>query len=77
MRLDFGGDPLLRAPAPGEGRTIVACVKRLTESWFTSGRTIVADSWFGSPKMARELRDNGLYSIMQVAKRAYWPTGHQ
>lgn len=57
MRLDFCGDPLLRAPAPREGRTIVA------------------DSWFGSLKMARELRDNGLYSIMQVAKRAYWPTG--
>lgn len=25
--------------------------------------------------MARKLKNNGLYSIMQVAKRAYWPRG--
>lgn len=75
MRLDFCGDPLLRVPARREDRTIVATVKRLTRPWFFSGRTIVADSWFGSPKMARQLKEHGLYSIMQVAKRAYWPNG--
>lgn len=35
----------------------------------------VTDSWFGSPEMARKLMENGLQSIMQVAKRAYWPRG--
>ncbi|CAO3656223.1 unnamed protein product [Mucor hiemalis] len=44
MRLDVCGDPVLRVPARREDRAIVACVKRLTEPWFYSGRTIVADS---------------------------------
>ncbi|CAO3596944.1 unnamed protein product [Absidia cylindrospora] len=76
MRLDFSGDPLLRGPQPcGADRSIVATVKRLTEPWKRSGRTIVADSWFGSPEMARKLMGKRLHSIMQVAKRAYWPRG--
>lgn len=50
MRLVFCGDPLLRAPAPREKRTVVVRVKQLKKPLFCSGRTIVADSWFGSPK---------------------------
>lgn len=48
---------------------------RLTKPWFYSGRTVIADSWFGSPAMIRELTTFRLYSIMQVKKRRYWPRG--
>ncbi|KAG2193134.1 hypothetical protein INT47_006434 [Mucor saturninus] len=56
-------------------RNLVATVKRLCKPWFTSGRTIIADCWFGSPEMTTKLLDQGLFSIMQVNKRAYWPRG--
>lgn len=56
-------------------RNLVATVKRLCKPWFNSGRTIIADSWFGSPEMTIKLLDQGLFSIMQVTKRAYWPRG--
>ncbi|CEJ02320.1 hypothetical protein RMCBS344292_16328 [Rhizopus microsporus] len=36
-------------------------------------RTVIADSWFGSPDMVSMLMNHGLYSIMQVTKRRYWP----
>ncbi|KAJ8651753.1 hypothetical protein O0I10_012680 [Lichtheimia ornata] len=49
------------------------CIVRLTKPWFASGRTIVADSWFGSPAVAAALRKKGLYSIMALKKRKYWP----
>lgn len=75
MRMDFCGDPTQRKPRPTEDRSIVATVKRLTEPWHHSGRVIIADSWFGSPEMARKLMDVGLHSIMQVCKRMYWPKG--
>lgn len=54
---------------------VPATVGMLTETkpWVTTGRTIIGDSWFGSPEMARKLLQTGLHSIMQVAKLAYWP----
>lgn len=58
-----------------EERDIIATLLRLCEPWFYSGRTIIGDSWFGSPELAIKFRDRGLYSIMQVVKRAYWPKG--
>ncbi|CEP12858.1 hypothetical protein [Parasitella parasitica] len=37
---------------------------------------IIADSLFGSPEMTTKLLEQGgLYSVMQVTKRAYWPRG--
>ncbi|KAG2194116.1 hypothetical protein INT47_003059 [Mucor saturninus] len=75
MRMDFCGDPLQRRPRPTEDRSIAATVKQLTEPWYHSGRVIIADSWFGSPKMARKRLEVGLHSIMQVCKRLYWPKG--
>ena len=43
------------------------CCLRLTESLKGSGRTVIADSWFGSVKSAVELMNqNGLYAIMLV-----------
>ncbi|CEP15019.1 hypothetical protein [Parasitella parasitica] len=59
---------------PGMGK-LLATVKRLVKPWFFSGRTAVADSWFGSPAMVMMLERLGLYSVMQVVKRRYWPRG--
>src|SRR6185369_9323239 len=46
---------------------------RLVEPWFRSGRTIIADSWFGSTDACTTLYNHGLYSILQIKKRRYWP----
>ncbi|KAG2192937.1 hypothetical protein INT47_001301 [Mucor saturninus] len=54
---------------------LIATLKRLTEPCFFSGRTVIGDSWFGSPEMTYVLLDHGLFSIMQVVKRKYWPRG--
>ncbi|KAL7312849.1 phosphatidylinositol-binding protein scs2, variant 2 [Mucor circinelloides] len=56
-------------------KKLAATIKRLVKPWFGSGRTVIADSWFGSPDMTAMLSDLGLYSIMQVTKRRYWPRG--
>ncbi|KAJ8652095.1 hypothetical protein O0I10_012282 [Lichtheimia ornata] len=52
---------------------VPGCMLRLTEPWFATGRTIVADSWFGSPASVAALRKKGLYSILALKKRKYWP----
>lgn len=51
----------------------IATMLRLTEPWFNSGRTIIADSWFGSVNACTTLYKHGLYSILQLKKRRYWP----
>lgn len=51
----------------------IASVLRLTEPWLRSGRTIIGDSWFGSIDTCVSLYDHGLYSILQIKKRHYWP----
>ncbi|ORE03069.1 hypothetical protein BCV72DRAFT_338248 [Rhizopus microsporus var. microsporus] len=56
-------------------KKLTATVKRLVKPWFGSGRTVIADSWFDSPDMISMLMNHGLYSIMQVTKRHYWPQG--
>ena len=43
-----------------------AAVLRLTKDYRGSGRTVIADSWFGSVKSASALMNAGLYSIMLV-----------
>ncbi|CAO3588748.1 unnamed protein product [Absidia cylindrospora] len=74
LRLDFVSDKFPKK-FDDTDRNLIATVKRLTEPWFYSGRTVIADSWFGSPEMANELYLNGVFSIMQVCKRRYWPRG--
>jgi hypothetical protein len=74
LRLDFVSDKKKKR-FDDQDRTLVAQVKRLAEPWFGSGRTLIADSWFGSPEMATVLIGKGLFSIMQVCKRRYWPRG--
>lgn len=75
LRLDTVSDPCLKKFDGPNVAKLVATVKRLCEPWFSSGRTIIADSWFGKPEMVTMLQDHGLFSIMQVVKRAYWPRG--
>ncbi|CAG8734207.1 3231_t:CDS:1, partial [Dentiscutata heterogama] len=43
---------------------------------FGSRRTIIGDSWFGSPKLYITLMQNGLYSIFHVKKRREWPINY-
>lgn len=74
LRLDFTGDKGPREYEP-EHPAIVAPVMRLCKPYMHSGRTIIADSWFGSPIMVRTMKEYGLYSIMQAKRRRYWPRG--
>jgi hypothetical protein len=74
LRLDFVSDSY-KKKFDDTDRNLVATVKRLSEPWFHSGRTLIADSWFGSPELQEEMYSCGLYSIMQVCKRRYWPRG--
>lgn len=75
LQIDTVSDPRPKEyDEPGK-RTITATVKRLVKPWFGSGRTVIADSWFGSPSMTIMLSDLGLHSIMQVTKRRFWPRG--
>lgn len=74
IQLDTVSDPVKKRYDDTD-RNLIATVKRLTEPWFCSGRTVIGDSWFGSPEMTIALLDRGLHSIMQVVKRKYWPPG--
>lgn len=74
LRLDFVSDKF-KKKFDDTDRVLIAQVKRLSEPWFGSGRTLIADSWFGSPEMASVMLGKGLFSIMQVCKRRYWPRG--
>ena len=47
----------------------VAVVLRWCEPWFGSGRVLIADSWFGSLKACKELRDRSIFSVMNVKTR--------
>lgn len=76
LRMDTVSDPCPKEYDNDPGmRKLTATIKRLVKPWFGSGRTVIADSWFGSPGMTAMLSSLGLYSIMQVAKRRYWPRG--
>lgn len=80
LRLDTTGDPVPQEydELDRNGRkkkAIVATVKRLVKPWIGTGRTVIADSWFGSPTMTTMLSEAGLFSIMQVCKRRGWPIG--
>jgi hypothetical protein len=76
LRIDTTCDPKPKEfdDEPGM-RNLLATVKRLVKPWFSSGRTVIADSWFGSPDAIMMLQKLGLYSIMHVTKRRYWPRG--
>ena len=43
--------------------------------WWETGRVVVADSWFGSLITAALLYTKGLYAVLAIKKRGYWPRG--
>ncbi len=55
------------------GSRKIAQIMRLLEPWFGSGRSVTADSGFGSPMAVAILRENGLFSNMMIKKARYWP----
>ncbi|KAG2209616.1 hypothetical protein INT45_013877 [Circinella minor] len=76
IRLDFTCDKLKGKFDDQHKAKAIASVARLTEPWHNSGRTIIADSWFGSLAMVRDMKNyHRLFSIMQVKKRLYYPKG--
>lgn len=56
----------------GEGK-VIGGMLRLVKPWIGVGRTVYADSYFGSPTSAVALMEKGLYSVMHVKKRRYFP----
>lgn len=46
---------------------------RLTEPWHSSGRIVFGDSLFGSPRACAAMADVGLYSVLMIKRRRYWP----
>lgn len=51
----------------------IAQIMRLLEPWFHTGRSVTADSGFGSPMAVAMLREKGLFSCMMIKKARYWP----
>ena len=54
----------------GEGTAVTL---RLTEPYWTSGRTVIADSAFGSVKCAKQLSDRGMFfmGMVKTAQKQY------
>lgn len=75
LRVDVSGNTLPQEFDDQYSMKTISTVCRLTKPWFPSGRTIIADSWFGSPTMVREMKKHGSNSIMQIKKRRCWPRG--
>jgi hypothetical protein len=50
----------------------IAQILRMCKPWFTSGRTVTADSGFGSPAAVAVLREYGLFSNMMLKKGWGW-----
>jgi hypothetical protein len=50
-----------------------AQILRMCKPWFGTGRTVTADSGFGSPAAVALLRENGLFANMMIKKARYWP----
>ncbi|KAL9542487.1 hypothetical protein PS6_009776 [Mucor atramentarius] len=78
LQMDTVSDPVAKEyHNEPDIKKLTATIKRLlVKPWFGSGRTVIANSWFGSPDMTAIMLSNlGLYSIMQVAKRRYRPRG--
>jgi hypothetical protein len=51
----------------------IAQILRMCKPWFNTGRTVTADSGFGSPAAVAVLREHGLFSNMMLKKARYWP----
>ncbi|KAG0010436.1 hypothetical protein BGZ82_003455, partial [Podila clonocystis] len=54
---------------------VIGGMLRLVKPWMGVARTVYADSYFGSPASAVALMEKGLFSVMHVKKRRYFPKG--
>lgn len=63
----------LRKPLSSRFGPTVASMVRLTEPWHGTGRIVHGDSLFGSPRACAVLADHGLFSVLMIKKRRYWP----
>ena len=70
LELQEGRDAMRAKQWSAEFGAGAACTLRMTRFWHGTGRTIIADSWFGSFLCAIALHGVGLYCIMMV-KTAY------
>jgi hypothetical protein len=76
LQMDTVSDPKLKEYDDDPGmRKLTATIKRLVKPWFGSGRTVITDSWFGSPDMTTiVIRFGALlhYASNQAALLASW-----
>ncbi|ORE07660.1 hypothetical protein BCV72DRAFT_241069 [Rhizopus microsporus var. microsporus] len=67
LRIDTVSDPCPKEYDKDPGmKKLKVTVKLLAKPWFGFGRTVIADSWFGSSDMISMLMNHGLCSIMPV-----------
>ncbi|OAD09196.1 hypothetical protein MUCCIDRAFT_159352 [Mucor lusitanicus CBS 277.49] len=67
LQMDTVSDPLPKEfDNDLDMKKLTAAVKQLVKPWIGSGRTVIADSWFGSPDMISMLTsNNGLHYTMK------------
>ena len=70
MELNEGKENMAGKQYTKELGQTTATSLRLTQPYWSSGRVVVGDSWFGSIKTVSELLKKGIFSIMLV-KTAY------
>ncbi|KAL1928019.1 hypothetical protein VTP01DRAFT_3424 [Rhizomucor pusillus] len=58
LRVDVSGNTLPQEFDDQYSMKTISTVCRFTKPWFPSGRTIIADSWFGSPTMPKVVISN-------------------
>jgi hypothetical protein len=61
-----GKEPMGKAKYCDNYGKSIALTLRMCENYFTSGKVIIADSWFGSVACAIALRTKGLFAVMNV-----------
>ncbi|KAF9419681.1 hypothetical protein BGZ94_009361 [Podila epigama] len=55
------------------GSKSIGAMLRLVKPWTHSGRTVFANSYFGSPAAAKALLHHGFFSMMHIKKRTSFP----
>ncbi|KAG0009972.1 hypothetical protein BGZ81_003051, partial [Podila clonocystis] len=75
LQLDLARDKNAAPQEFDDEGKVIGGMLRLVKPWIGVARTVYADSYFGSPASAVALMERGLFSIMHVKKRRYFPKG--
>lgn len=75
LRLDLARDKNAAPQEFNDQGKVIGGMLRLVKPWMGEPRTVYADSYFGSPASAVALMEKGLFSVMHVKKRRYFPKG--